>query len=79
MKCENCGTSVFQRRLERVNPKGKKGIWWCMPCIEKKEPELAKNIIADRTRLDKDLDEICRFNNGRFDNELINLWSGVYD
>jgi DNA-directed RNA polymerase subunit RPC12/RpoP len=58
MKCAKCGTSVNDVRLERVNPKGEKGIWWCITCIKKYEPELAKNIIDDRTDIDNDLDNI---------------------
>jgi hypothetical protein len=34
--------------LHRTNPKGQdKAGWMCMPCIEKEEPELSKNIKSD--------------------------------
>ncbi len=55
----NCGASVFERPLQRVNPKGEAGIWWCEPCIAKEEPELARNIAEDKTQVEKDLEEIC--------------------
>ena len=45
--------------LQRVNEKGVNGIWWCEPCIEKHEPELAKNIKQDESKIDKLLKEIC--------------------
>lgn len=59
MDCANCGTSVFNRPLQRVNPKGEDGIWWCEPCIEKEEPELARNIKEDKSQVEKDLEKIC--------------------
>lgn len=59
MKCANCGVSAFDRMLHRVNPIGKNGIFWCMPCIHDKEPELAKNIEEDKTELEKAIEDIC--------------------
>jgi ribosomal protein L37AE/L43A len=59
MKCANCGTSVFKKPLERVNPKGEIGIWWCRDCIKKNEPELYKNIISDREPINDVLEDIC--------------------
>lgn len=48
MKCKICGVSVQQEVLHRTNPKGQiPARWTCMPCIEKHEPELAKNIKQD--------------------------------
>lgn len=45
MKCIICGISVRKTILHRTNPKGQMPAGWtCLPCIEKKEPELAKNI-----------------------------------
>ena len=47
-KCIKCGCSAFDRMLHRTNPKGQKDAgWMCMPCIEKHEPELAKNLKED--------------------------------
>ena len=59
MKCDNCGKSVLIERQERINSIGEIGIFWCMSCIKKNEPELYKNIIEDRTELDNILEEIC--------------------
>lgn len=47
--------------LQRVNEKGVDGIWWCEPCIEKHEPELARNIKEDETQVEKDLKDILGF------------------
>jgi Zn-finger protein len=45
MKCIKCGCSMFDRMLHRTNPVGQSDAgWMCMPCIEKHEPELAKNL-----------------------------------
>jgi hypothetical protein len=33
----------MKRPLIRVNEKGVNGIWWCEPCLAKKEPELLRN------------------------------------
>ena len=62
MICAHCGASVFSRPLQRTNPKGEDGIWWCMPCIEEVEPELHKNIQEDKSQVEKDLEKIC-YNN----------------
>lgn len=58
MACNKCGISVMIRPLERVNEPGEIGIFWCMPCIEKHEPELAANIKEDQTEAEKDLKTI---------------------
>lgn len=47
MKCIKCGCSCTERMLHRTTPKGQDPDWMCMPCIEKHEPELAKNIKQD--------------------------------
>jgi Zn-finger protein len=47
--------------LQRVNEKGVGGIWWCEPCIEAHEPELARNIKEDETKVEKDLKDILGF------------------
>lgn len=48
MKCMECGISVQLTILHRTNPKGQINAGWtCMPCIEKTELELAKNIKQD--------------------------------
>lgn len=48
MKCEKCGISVNEAMLYRTSPFGETAAnWWCMPCIEKYESELAKNIKED--------------------------------
>ena len=57
MKCANCGVSIQDRPLHRTNEYGVNGIWWCMPCIEEKEPELAANIKEDVVL--KDIIEVC--------------------
>lgn len=59
MKCNKCEISVMEAPLQRVNEKGIDGIWWCEPCIKKHEPELAKNIKQDESKIEKDLKEIC--------------------
>ena len=65
LKCMNCGVSVFNKPLQRVNPKGEDGIFWCEPCIAKEEPELARNIDEDKSQIEKDLEEICYQNKKR--------------
>ena len=55
MNCKKCGVSVFKKPLERVNPKGELGIWWCHDCLKEHEPELYNNIMEDQTQLEKDL------------------------
>ncbi len=55
MKCAKCGVSVMNIPLERVNPKGENGIWWCHNCIKKHEPELFKNMKEDETEVEKKL------------------------
>lgn len=48
MKCIKCKCSCTERMLHRTAPKGEiLGDWMCMPCIEKYESELAKNIKSD--------------------------------
>lgn len=59
MECDNCKASVFGTALHRVNPLGEAGIFWCMACIAKQEPELAANIIESDDDIMKDLQEIC--------------------
>lgn len=45
MKCVICGVSVQKTILHRTNPKGQINAGWtCIKCIERDEPELAKNI-----------------------------------
>jgi protein-arginine kinase activator protein McsA len=61
MKCQKCGISVMKAPLQRVNEKGVGGIWWCEPCIEAHEPELARNIKEDETKVEKDLKDILGF------------------
>jgi hypothetical protein len=56
--CNKCGISVMVRPLQRVNPIGENGIFWCEPCIEKNEPELFKNIQEDKTDVEKELENI---------------------
>jgi len=58
-KCMNCGASVFDVPLMRVNEKGVDGVFWCEPCVEKNEPELYKNEKEDETQAEKDLKIIC--------------------
>ena len=64
-KCEKCGASVFGQPLQRVNPVGQIGIWWCEPCIARHEPELARNIREDETDVERDLKAICYPRRGR--------------
>jgi len=47
MKCIKCFCHCTDKMLHRTNPKGQDGGWMCMPCIEKHEPELARNIKSD--------------------------------
>lgn len=56
--CNNCDISVFKVPLERVNPKGENGIFWCLKCIQKNEPELYKNIKEDETEVEKTLKKV---------------------
>jgi len=45
MKCVKCNKSVNEIMLHRTGEIGTlKPEWMCMPCIEKNEPELAKNL-----------------------------------
>lgn len=46
-KCIKCGCSMNERMLHRTSPIGKSANWMCMPCIEKYEPELAKDLKQD--------------------------------
>ena len=55
MKCKKCNISVFKRPLQRVNPIGEDGIWWCEPCLEEHEPELYNNTMEDKNDVEKDL------------------------
>ena len=55
MNCKKCGVSVFKKPLERVNPIGELGIWWCHDCLKKHEPELYRNMIEDQTPVEIDL------------------------
>lgn len=57
--CKNCGVSVYEKPLNRINPIGEIGIWWCENCISKNEPELYKNLKADESKIERDLKEIC--------------------
>ncbi|HCY83097.1 MAG TPA: hypothetical protein DHV22_16590 [Xanthomarina gelatinilytica] len=61
MKCKKCGISVMKAPLQRVNEKGVDGIWWCEPCIEVHDRELARNIKEDETQVEKDLKDILGF------------------
>jgi len=63
IKCKNCGTSVFDAPLLRVNPIGQDGIWWCAKCLEKHEPELYKNLKEEETDVEKVLKEMLYGNN----------------
>lgn len=48
MKCIKCGCHCTEKMLHRTAPLGETPAnWMCMPCIEKHEPELAKNIKTD--------------------------------
>jgi hypothetical protein len=48
MKCIKCGSSIMQVMLHRTAQKGQiPADWMCMQCIQKHEPELAKNIKKD--------------------------------
>lgn len=49
----------MERPLKRVNEKGVNGVWWCMPCIEKHEPELFRNIKEDESEFIKTLKSAC--------------------
>lgn len=40
----------MDRPLSRTGPFGEDPEWMCMPCIEKHEPELAKNIKEERLK-----------------------------
>lgn len=55
--CANCGSSVLNGPLIRVNEKGVKGIFWCEECVKTKEPELYKNETEDGVL--NDLKNIC--------------------
>ncbi|MGQ2982098.1 hypothetical protein [Flavobacterium sp.] len=55
-KCKNCGRSVDEGPLKRVNEIGITGIFWSEPCIKEHEPELYKNIMDDKTDVEKDLE-----------------------
>jgi len=55
MNCKKCNVSVFKEPLQRVNPKGEAGIFWCWNCIRKHEPELYRNLKEEETQLDRDL------------------------
>lgn len=57
-QCENCGISVHDAPLQRVNETGVDGIWWCEACLELFEPELHNNIKENETQVEKDLKEI---------------------
>lgn len=59
MDCAKCGISCMKKPLNRVNPLGVTGIFWCNDCIKKYEPELYKNIIEDEPQIVKDLENIC--------------------
>jgi hypothetical protein len=57
MKCIYCGK--YHLTLHRTNPKGQPNPGWaCLPCIEIKEPELAKNIKEEGTEVEDDLQEV---------------------
>ncbi|NET30687.1 MAG: hypothetical protein F6K19_01620 [Cyanothece sp. SIO1E1] len=51
--------------LQRVNPIGEIGEWWCEPCLKKHEPELYNNIMEDETEVEKDLKKILGHTNGK--------------
>jgi hypothetical protein len=48
MKCIKCSCSMNQKMLHRTQPLGQNAEWMCIDCIEKYEPELAKNIKGDK-------------------------------
>lgn len=58
MNCKKCGTSVFEKPLNRVNPIGEIAVWWCSDCIKKEEPELYDNIKEEETEIEKHLKDI---------------------
>lgn len=58
-ECKNCGVSVFDAPLMRVNPKGEPGIFWCHECVKTHEPELFKNEMEEQTQAEKDIIQIC--------------------
>lgn len=47
MKCEKCGTSVFDTPLKRVSSFTAPPVWWCGKCIKKFESELYNNLRED--------------------------------
>ena len=58
MKCENCGVSVFECHLVRINELGVPGIFWCESCLKKNEPELYLNTKEDQSDLERNAGEI---------------------
>ena len=60
MKCIKCGVSCFDKMLRRTNAIGAGDAgWMCMPCIEKHEPELARNLKGDKDfEVVKDIENI---------------------
>ena len=60
MKCKICGVSMFDKMLHRTNLKGQPDAgWMCEGCMEKKEPELFKNIKFNGDyRIIKDIESI---------------------
>jgi protein-arginine kinase activator protein McsA len=55
MKCPKCGISVMDKPFQRMNAKGEIGIFWCVDCAKKHEPELFKNNIEDEGDVEKTL------------------------
>jgi ssDNA-binding Zn-finger/Zn-ribbon topoisomerase 1 len=51
--CNNCKKQ--SDIVLRANEKGIDAIWWCLECMESKEPELYKNEIEDYGQLLEDL------------------------
>lgn len=63
MNCKNCGVSVIEKPLNRVNEFGVDGIFWCEDCIKENKPELFKKIKDEESPIEKDLKEIFYGNN----------------
>lgn len=60
MNCIICKISMNEIMLHRINPTGQSDAgWMCIFCMQKVEPELAKNIINDPDyKVIKDIESI---------------------
>ena len=68
MKCIKCGASCFDVMLHRTGPVGQDPEWMCMPCINKHEPELAKNLKSEPDfKVVEDIEKIVISNNHSHD------------